>query len=448
MSTEGPKVAGSVAAALAVGRPAEWFAVFDQGDRCVYLQRGDLGEIPEQLLGLRSVEPANSATSDVSELVGSVLERAALRDTVQVFDDPQLGPRVFEYQIRPVKDGAKACATVVSCTETTARRAHAHALRLHGQVLEAMDEGVLLVDVNARVRMFNPAAERMFDCECGELLERSVADISPALAQLLRSRVDRTEQLALSRGSGAGTIVSCTSRWLSIDDADHALIVMRDITERISLEREVLEVEQRERERISHDLHDGLGQELTGVALMLRSIGEQLGDVQPLNQARLHEVIAIVNGMIANTREMASGIFAASIPDGDLVAALKSLAERTSARSGLAVHFSQRGAGFSALDKATVTNLFRIAQEATTNAIRHGAATAIEIALIRERDRLALTIEDNGHGFDVAGSGDRGAGLRIMRFRAHAIAAQLRIGSAPRGGTTVECTLPAPRGRQ
>jgi hypothetical protein len=110
-----------VAAVAAAAQPSDWFALLDQQQRWVHLQRGELGEIPERLLDIQS-----NASSD---LVSDVLRRGARHETVRTFDDPQLGPRIFEYQFRPLNDDDGVAAVVISCNEATARRATQQASR-------------------------------------------------------------------------------------------------------------------------------------------------------------------------------------------------------------------------------------------------------------------------------------------------------------------------------
>jgi signal transduction histidine kinase len=150
--------------------------------------------------------------------------------------------------------------------------------------------------------------------------------------------------------------------------------------------------------------------------------------------------------VIAGTRELANGIFAVSIPDRDLAAALRSLAERAAARSGVAVRFTSLGSSGLSLTDSTVSSLFRIAQESTTNALRHSGAASVNIVLDVDAAGVSLSIADNGRGCPDGAEQSGGAGLRIMRFRAHAIGAQLSITRLAAGGTKIECTLPLSKG--
>ena len=424
-----------VAAVTAAARPSDWFALLDQQQRCVHLQRGELGEIPEQLIDMQH--------GDSSDLVGDVLRRGSRHQAVRVYDDPYLGPRIFEYQFRPLNDDAGVAAVVISCSEATARRATLQAARLHSHVLEAMHDGVLLVGADSVVKMFNPAAQRLLGWQGRHLAGQSIANIDAALASAMQRLSDLTVEVEVSRDIQGPMVLDCTVRQLRINNSLHRLAILRDVTARRKLEREIVTTEERERLRIGRELHDGLGQELTGVALTLRSVMTQLRDSDPAIRERLQEAVEIVNTMIGSTRELANGIFAVSIPGRDLGVALHALAERAAARSGITVRFRFLGTRPLTLAETTASSLFRIAQEATTNALRHSGAANIDIVLGIDTAVVSLSITDDGRGCPANAEQGGGAGLRIMRFRAHALGAQFRIGRASGGGTKIECTLPA-----
>jgi signal transduction histidine kinase len=222
------------------------------------------------------------------------------------------------------------------------------------------------------------------------------------------------------------------------------------------LEREVLDAERRERERLARDLHDGIGQELTGIALMLRVLAKRIGASSPECAGQVEQLVEAVNGLVQSSRTLTHGIFGAPVAGAGLEAALDGLARRASERSGIPVRFSALGARARRIEEGVAEQLYRIAQEATTNALRHSHASSIEIDLRIEDATLRLAVSDDGVGLppEAAATG-AGSGLRIMQFRAHAAGGELRIGprrvggqppaAAPaRPGTTVECSLVLP----
>ncbi len=436
MQTNVPAVnEGVVAAIAAASQPSDWFALLDQQQRCVHLQRGELGEIPEQLIGMQR--------GDSHDLLNDVLRRGACHQTTRIFEDPQLGRRTFEYQFRPLNDDIGVAAVVIRCSESTGRRATQQAARLQSHVIEALNDGVLLVGADSVVKLFNPAAQRLLGWEGRPLVGEPVAGIATSLASAVDRGDEMPIEIGISRGAQEAVVLDCRVRQVRINNSPHRLAILRDITDRRALEREIVAIEQRERERIGRELHDGLGQELTGLALTLRGAVTNLGPANPVVTQHLQEALTIVSNVIEGARELAKGIFAASLPGGDLPAALRNLAEQTTARSGTAVRFTYfEGQSLASLTDTAASSLFRIAQEATTNALRHSGATSIYLVLGVDSAGVLLSIADNGRGCPADAEKRGGAGLRIMRFRAHALGAQFRIAPGRDGGTKIECSLP------
>ena len=218
--------------------------------------------------------------------------------------------------------------------------------------------------------------------------------------------------------------------------------------ERQGLEREIIEIANREQQRIGSDLHDGLGQDLTGIALMLRGIGAQLRKEGSAACLDIEDVISLVNSAIESTRALARGLSPVSAEHDGLAAALQALAARATERYGIPVSFESRAEQPLPLDETSATHLYRIAQEALTNAMRHSLASEVAILLSASGGTLQLEITDDGRGFaEAARDGSDGLGLKIMRYRAQILGGELTFERAGRGGTTVRCTCslgPAP----
>jgi two-component system, NarL family, sensor histidine kinase UhpB len=217
-------------------------------------------------------------------------------------------------------------------------------------------------------------------------------------------------------------------------------------------EREIIEIAHREQQRIGSDLHDGLGQELTGIALMLRGIGAQLRKEGSAVCPDIEDVIGLVNAAIENTRALARGLSPVrSEPDG-LQTALQALAARATERYGVPVAFQARIERHPPLDAKSATHLYRIAQEALTNAMRHGGATQVKILLTASGRALQLKVTDNGRGFPgAARDGSDGLGLKIMRHRAEMLGGKLQLAAGPARGTIVRFSCPlatSPRSRR
>jgi hypothetical protein len=203
------------------------------------------------------------------------------------------------------------------------------------------------------------------------------------------------------------------------------------------LEQEILDVSGRERQSIGRDLHDGLGQELTGVALMLRGLATRVQGRFPEAVDSVNEIVALVNRSIENARSLAHGLLPVRNETGGLAFALRELASRSRDLYGLDVNFTAEVASELNLDETDASHLYRIAQEALTNASRHGHATLVDIHLKAAGLRFLLGITDNGEGFHPPTSPYSGMGLKIMKYRAGMIGATFEIAPNEPRGTVV-----------
>jgi signal transduction histidine kinase len=218
---------------------------------------------------------------------------------------------------------------------------------------------------------------------------------------------------------------------------------LNDVTERKQLEREIIEIANREQQRIGSDLHDGLGQDLTGIALMLKGVVSQLRKEGSTTHRDVEEVIGLVNNAIENTRTLARGLSPVASGGGGLGAALQTLAARISERFGVQVDCHLNFEAPLRLSDAAAAHVYRIVQEALTNVVRHSGATEVSISLDTADGELHLRVDDNGRGFTVTPP-DRpeGLGLKIMRYRAQMLGGDLSIELAGNGGASVHCSCP------
>jgi len=216
--------------------------------------------------------------------------------------------------------------------------------------------------------------------------------------------------------------------------------VARDITERKGLEREILEISNREQRRIGHDLHDGVCQQLAAIAYRMDILGDQLLEKGVAESSEAERIGGLVQEAMQQTRGVARGLFPVRLDESGLVSALAEFADNTSQMFRLQCQF--RGEELlGPLDKAVSLHLYYIAQEAVSNAIKHGQATRVTVDLTQSRDQLRLVIQDNGRGFQAPAAGASGMGIRIMRYRARMIGATLELKSQPATGTQITCAL-------
>jgi len=219
-----------------------------------------------------------------------------------------------------------------------------------------------------------------------------------------------------------------------------ASAIARDVTEQRRLQREVLEIAAQEQRRIGQDLHDGTGQELTGLAMMAERLAGEL-DAKQLPQSKT--AAKIVDGLeeaLSHVRALAKGLVPVEVDAEGLMIALSELASRTSDLHAVHCTF-ECDEPVCILDNQTAMHLYRLSQEAVNNAVKHARGRNIRISLADDGDLVTLTIADDGRGFSTSREPTAGSGLRIMRYRAELIGATLSVTRALPQGTVVTCLL-------
>ena len=207
------------------------------------------------------------------------------------------------------------------------------------------------------------------------------------------------------------------------------------------LEREILRTAEREQQRIGRDLHDSLGPHLAAIGYAVTFLANDLRDRAEPEVTKAEKISELVSDAISLTRGLARGIFPVQMDSSGLAIALDDLAATTSGLAGVAVSFSETGTTL-IVDPETSMHLYRIAQEAVNNAVKHGESQKITIALSSEAGRTRLVIADDGRGMSGLSSDTQGIGLHSMQYRARALRGELQIQSEPNQGTIIICEIP------
>lgn len=209
------------------------------------------------------------------------------------------------------------------------------------------------------------------------------------------------------------------------------------------LEREILSASERERQSIGADLHDNLGQQLTALELMCTTLKEDIGP-QPELARRVDVMCKMLREAIAQTRFLARGLVPVGSEADALQIGLAELAERINSLRRIQCHFVCP-APVTVTDPGVAGHLFRIAQEAVNNAIKHAQATKVTIRLTQTPAQLVLEISDDGTGLaKTRNAKSSGIGLGVMKHRASAIGAELNVTSKRNAGVTIRCVRPRP----
>ena len=218
------------------------------------------------------------------------------------------------------------------------------------------------------------------------------------------------------------------------------LALTQEMAERECLEKEILEVSEREQRRIGLDLHDNLCQHLTGTALVGQVLRERLEAESHPEAANARRIIELVAEGILMARGVARGIYPVDMEAEGLMMAFRELSASLTKWSKVVCVF-EHDSPVLIEDATTATHLYRIAQEAVSNAIRHGKAKRIVIALSEMKGRVTLTVEDDGVGLPEGWQKGQGLGTRIMAHRAAMIGGDFAIDLNPTGGTFVKCSF-------
>jgi signal transduction histidine kinase len=215
-----------------------------------------------------------------------------------------------------------------------------------------------------------------------------------------------------------------------------------------ALERRILEISDAEQRRIGHDLHDGLGQHLTGIALLMRRLQKHLIARGAPEAADAEKVANLANTAVGWTHDLCRSLSPAALESAGLAEGLRELAANAENIFSIACVFEADNEERAAtIDVESAGNLYRIAQEAISNAVRHGKATRVDLRLIGRPTAVEIEISDNGTGVAAhqpASPDGNGMGLRIMRYRAKMIGADVTVRPRNGGGTVVACRYPLP----
>lgn len=306
----------------------------------------------------------------------------------------------------------RARRMVGACIEVDARRRAEQTLQTQALILDTMREGVVLFDRHGRIEFTNPAFNRLFGRQTGDLTGTSVMELlnsgrrsqarAPGMARLLRRFDARAggRDAMFRRRDGTQFAGEVLSGEVHLSGETRSLVVIQDVSERKHLEREIIEIANRERRRQGSDLHDGLGQELTGISLMLRSLATRLGPAAAEVAPELDEIIGLVNHAIQSARTMARGLSPVTRQNGGLESALTTLAGWARENYHVDVRLKLTTPAPLSLDEAGATHLYLIAQEAINNAVKHGRAHVVNVTLRTNKSIITLTVSDDGIGIN------------------------------------------------
>ena len=326
--------------------------------------------------------------------------------------------------------------------------------RLTGTVVDQSPTPVMITERNGSnpaIHYVNLAFSHTFRCPITEVLRKNLSHLEAftgkwnLFRRALFTNEPITGEMLLHTRAGKPLFLDCTITKIFDPEGSHThwALMLRDITDHKRLEREILEISDREQSRIGRDLHDGLGQQLTALELFTAGLKNEIQSKAPELVKPLKKIGEQLRETIRQTRALANGLSPISIHHDGLAHELRNLAAATCAMTRVSCEFVCDTPP-ECSDVGAATQVYRIAQEAVTNALRHGRAKRISISLANADGGLELKVADNGRGFSTRSPGGSGLGLLAMRYRADLVGATLHIHSKRQKGTQITCTIPKP----
>lgn len=326
-------------------------------------------------------------------------------------------------------------------------------LRKLRAILSAAADAIVTINDKGVIAAANPATLKMFGYVDQELVGQNVSVLMPEpyrgehdqyLANYLQTGqakiIGSGRELTAQRKDGSVFPIELTVTEFQDGVGPMFVGIIHDISERKRMEQHLSEASVHERHRIARELHDSLGGQMTGIALLAKALQTKLHRAESEHAKDLDELVGYIGEAHAQLRAISSGLAPVElIPEG-LCKALGDLAELTDRTQQLHCEFT--GDGTEVSDPTVALHLYRIAQEAVSNAIRHGLPSEIEIVLEQEGPYTTLTISNDGHSIQHAPDTHDGMGIRTMKHRADLIQGSLRVAPAEGGGTVVSCRVP------
>lgn len=318
-------------------------------------------------------------------------------------------------------------------------------------VLNTAADAIISIDRGGHIVDVNPATEQMFGYTRDELISQNVKALMPSpyhdehdhyITRYLQTGeahiIGTGREVTAKRKDGSTFPVS-----LTVTELEHLGLFtgfIRDISQRRFLEKQVVDAAAEEQRRIGQDIHDGIGQELTGLRYMAQTHAELLAQQESPETKTAQRMTRWLEIVQQQIRTIIRKLVPVEVNHHGLAAAFRELARQTSESRDLACEF-HCPRPITVADKALASHLYRIVQEAVANAIRHANATKIRIELMEDEAALTLRVIDNGIGIGTTQKEGEGIGLRSMAYRAGLIGGTLSLRTGEQGGTQLICTV-------
>lgn len=320
-------------------------------------------------------------------------------------------------------------------------------------IINTAVDGIVTIDERGIVETFNRAAERMFGYRADEVIGKNVSVLMPApYRQEHDGYIERYRRTGQARIIGIGREVVGLRKDGTTFPLDLAVSevsklrrftgILRDVSDRHRLEWRLAESQLEERAHIARELHDGVGGQMTGIGLLAQALLTELAQAGSPLTRRMEDLVSTIGDAQRQIRSVARTLMPVDATPGGLMTALQELASLSESRHHVRCEFHCEKPVY-LVDPGNAKHLFRIAQEAVINAVRHGRPHTIRIELRQAGERLEVRVADDGAGLASPAHGHDGIGLIAMRQRAALLGGDLSMRPREGGGTIVTCAIPA-----
>jgi two-component system, LuxR family, sensor kinase FixL len=321
-------------------------------------------------------------------------------------------------------------------------------------ILNAASDAIISIDRHGTIDSINPATEEMFGYAREELIGQNVRMLMPSpYAEEHDAYIARYLQTGEARIIGSGRELTGRHKDghtfpidLSLSEIDHLQMftgIVRNVSERKALQEHLMTIATEEQRRIGQDLHDNVGQQVLALGMMARTLTEMLKE-ESRAEPHLGLAAKLAEGLkeaLAQIRALSKGLVPVEVEAEGLMSSLEELAREISRLPGIFCHFDC-DPPVRISDSRKATHLYRIAQEAVANAVKHAQSHEIRIGLKSTEETITLAVRDDGIGIPVIDRCHDGIGLRIMQYRANLIGGHLTVEPLVQHGTLVTCTVP------
>lgn len=410
-----------------------------------------LGKTPHEL-SPENLPDGTPTDARMSEIMKFVYEMDSLSfEWVHLCFDGRQAPVDITFTVVPIAGTLMIHAVL---KDTTLRKLAQDALRKSEEryrvLVETMSDGLVQGDDTGIITFVNDRFCEMVGNVKEEIMGNSILNLiheddrESFMERISDKHLQRKSAFEIKlKSTPAGKIDAIVSPRPLIDDRNRIIgivAVFTDITERKYLERQVLEISMKEQQRIGRDLHDDLGQILTGTGFLCESLVRKLANKSLPEAEDARGVSELINEAKDHTRMLSRGLSPVEIDSGGIIAALERFARNVESIYSVQVTL-KCDPGLTINDSMVETQFHYIVQESVTNAIKHGKAGHIILTLKKVKGKIHLSIKDDGTGMPADVDSHKGLGLRIMRYRATAIGASIKFAKNRGKGTTVTCML-------